>query len=552
MIRLPKEGEEVPDEPAPSVALVSDLPSRPTPAEERHKLVELRTGPVVWEPSEELWRVPVPPERWVAASLLASESLHHPLSTLFGEDSRSPLGTIRIHALFLGIRPSAGVHLLCDLDAERPRLPTLSTSFPYVAPFEREIAEMFGIVFDGSTDRRPLLLHEGHPTPPLLKGPDSAPDGQRADYPFLPVDGEGIFEVPVGPVHAGVIEPGHFRFQVVGEKILNLEVRLGYTHKGTERLFEGKPVGLGTIWAESVSGDMSVAGSVAYAHAVERALELPVRPEDETVRGLLMETERIAFLLGDVAGIALDVGYPVGAAGANRYREAAYQTLRELTGSRLGRGVIGVGGLRRPVRVPATPGLEPLYEGWREGLLTLRDELLGKSSVVDRVQGTGTIPRWIAELMHFVGPTARASGLRIDLRHDRPYGAYLGSEVRIPRGTDGDVQARLLVKIEEVVEACRLARGFLSRIPEEGTPIGAVPLPPRTEGRSGLGWVESPRGELLVHVTLGAGARLERVHVRDPSFLNWPAIELAVRENVVPDFPLCNKSLNLSYSGYDR
>ncbi len=552
MIRLPKEGEEVPREPAPSVALVSDFPSRPTPAEERRMLLELGTTSVAWDPSEELWRVPVPPERWNAAAALALDSLHHPLSTLFGEDARSYLGKIRIHALFLGTLPSGGVHFVCAIDPDRPTLPTLSTTLPYAAPFEREVAEMFGVVFDGLEDRRPLLLHEGHPAPPLLKGPDSAPDGQRVEYPFSMVEGEGVYEVPVGPVHAGVIEPGHFRFQVVGENILDLEVRLGYNHKGTERLFEGKPSDLGTIWAESVSGDMSIAGSVAYAHAVERALELPVPPDDEILRGLLMETERMAFLCGDVAGIALDVGYPVGAAHANRLRESAYQTLQALTGSRLGRGVVGVGGLRRPVRVSATPELGGTYERLRDGIVALREELLGKSSVVDRLQGTGTIPRWIAELMHFVGPTARASGLRIDLRHDRPYGAYLGNEVRVPRGIDGDVQARLVVKIEEIVESCRLAQRFLSSVRQGVSVPGDVPAQPGTEGRSGLGWVESPRGEYLVHVTLGPGAKLERVHVRDPSFLNWPAIELAVRGNIVPDFPLCNKSLNLSYSGYDR
>lgn len=552
MTKLPKEGEELPVEPAPSVALASDLPGRPTPAEERRKLLELGTDSVSWDPSEELWRVQVPSEQWVTAGALVIDELHHPLSTLFAEDARGSVGKLSINALFLGIRPSGGVHLLCALDPNHPTLPTLSTEIPYVTSFEREVAEMFGIRFDGLEDRRPLLLHERHPAPPLLKGPDSEPDGHRADYSFVSVSGEGIYEVPVGPVHAGIIEPGHFRFQVVGERILNLEVRLGYTHKGTERLFEGRPNELGTIWAESISGDMAVAGAVAYAHAIERALEIPVGPADECVRGLLMETERIAFLCGDVAGISQDVGYPVGAAQANRLRESTYQTLCALSGSRLGRGIVGVGGLRRRIPVATIPMLEDTYDRLREGILALRDELLGKSSVVDRLQGTGTIPRWIAELMHFVGPTARASGLRIDLRQDRPYGAYLENPVRVPRGIEGDVQARLVVKVEEIVEACRLARGFVSGASGSRTQPNDTPTPRGNERRSGLGWVESPRGEFLVHVTLGPGGRLERVHARDPSFLNWPAIELAVRDNIVPDFPLCNKSLNLSYSGYDR
>jgi len=552
MIRLPKEGEELPAEPAPSVALVSDRPNRPTPAEERRALLELGTGIVVWEPAEELWRMPVPRDRWTDAVAFAADGLHHPLSTLFGEDVRRLHGAIRVHALCLGAQPSGGVHVVCDLDPAHPAVPTLSRTLPYVAPFEREIAEMFGVVFDGAEDRRPLLLHERHPSPPLLKGPTSAPDGHRVDYPFPEVGGAGVYEVPVGPVHAGVIEPGHFRFQVVGERILDLEVRLGYTHKGTERLFEGRPHDQATIWAESISGDMSVAGAVAYAHAVERALGLPVLPANEVSRGLLLETERIAFLCGDVAGISLDVGYPVGAAEANRLREAAYQLLRRLTGSRLGRGAVAVGGLRRPLAPIAPEAYGETVDGIRDGIVALREELLGKSSVLDRLQGTGTLPRWIAELMHFVGPTARASGLRIDLRHDRPYGAYVGEEVRVPRGIDGDVLARLGVKVDEIVEACRLGRSFLARTPERAPNPRDFLRPSASGSRTGLGWVESPRGEFLVHVSLGADARLERVHVRDPSFLNWPAIELAVRENIVPDFPLCNKSLNLSYSGYDR
>lgn len=548
---LPKEGEEVPLEPGRSVALVSDLPSRPTPAEERRRLLELGTGRVDWDLSEELWRVPVPPREWVAAATFCGETLHHPLSTLFGEDARALGAGFRIHALFLGVGPSGGAHLIAELDADHPTVASLSGTLPYVTPFEREIAEMFGIDFEGAVDRRPLLLHERHPSPPMRQGPPSPPDGHRVAYDFSPVEGEGVYEVPVGPVHAGVIEPGHFRFQVVGERILDLEVRLGYTHKGTERLLEGRPYGLGTVWAESVSGDMSVAGGVAYAHAVERALGIVLPPATEALRGLLLETERIACLCGDVAGIALDVGYPVGAAEANRLRESAYGTLRGLTGSRLGRGIVAVGGLRRPLQLDSPSHLDETFDELREGIVGLHEELLGKSSVVDRLQGTGVIPRWIAELMHFVGPTARASGLRIDLRRDRPYGAYVGGEVRVPRGIDGDVQARLMVKVEEIVEATRLARRFLPKAGGDRLATAPPPTAPPS-GCSGLGWVESPRGEFLVHATIGPVGRLTRVHVRDPSFLNWPAIEFAVRDNIVPDFPLCNKSLNLSYSGYDR
>ncbi len=543
-----QEGEETP---LPPVGTRPPLPvdrNRPDRVEEERTLGALGAGPVTWLEGEGLWALSVDPERWPAICRCISEVMHHPLSTLFGEEAH---GGIRLHALFLGHDPTPGVHVRCPLHPGVLSAPSLAATIPFVAPFEREVAEMFGVTFLGAMDRRPLLLHERHSAPPLRKGPPATPTGELEPYVFPPVEGEGVYEIPVGPVHAGVIEPGHFRFQAVGEEILDLEVRLGYTHKGTERLFEGQPVARGTLWAESISGDMSVAGGVAYAHAAERALDSRVPAVTEAARGLLLELERIAFLCGDVAGISLDVGYAVGAARANRLRERTYAGLRSLTGSRLGRAIVGVGGFRRPLVLGDPAELILTLRETSARIQALRDHLLDKSSVVDRLQGTGIIHRWTAELLHFLGPTARASGLRIDLRVDRPYGPYRDVEVHVPRGLQGDVQDRLTVKVDEVVEACRLSETFLGRLGQGIPPAPATPPPPG-EPREGLGWVESPRGEFLVYLALAPDGTLGRVHVRDPSFLTWPAIEQAVRGNIVPDFPLCNKSLNLSYSGYDR
>ncbi len=546
-----REGEESPPaSPPPTLAPTGDVWRR-TRAEEEDLLLRLGLGPTRWSLGERMWWVSVHPDGWVAACEQVTGPLGHPLSTLFAEDVQDRGGGVQVHALFLGNDPTPGVHLCCPLGEREPKLPSLGGTLPYVVPFEREIAEMFGVEFEGALDRRPLLLHETHPRPPLRRGGPSPPSGVRAPYAFTPVEGEGVHEVAVGPVHAGVIEPGHFRFQVLGEKILDLETRFGYTHKGTERLFEGQTVGRGTVWAESVSGDMSVAGGVAYAHAVERALDLALPPEVEEARGLLLELERVAFLSGDVAGISLDVGYAVGAARANIQRERAYGLLQALTGSRLGRFAVGVGGFRRPLALETLDQIPGILRDISEAIQALFDLLLDKSSVVDRLQGTGIVPRWLAEMLHFLGPTARASGLRIDLRADRPYGAYHGREVRVPRGLAGDVLARLTVKVQEILEACRLATLFHRSL--NGGVAWRVPVPaPNSSAAAGLGWVESPRGELLVYVQTGTDGRLQRVHVRDASFLTWPAIEFAVRGNIVPDFPLYNKSLNLSYSGYDR
>ncbi|MHB8352646.1 MAG: hydrogenase large subunit, partial [Thermoplasmata archaeon] len=493
---------------------------------EQQLLVGLHAGPVLWEPTEELWGLTVEPAAWKWSCSGASDGLGHPLATLFGETVQDPKRGLRVHALFLGRGASAGVHLQVLLDPHRPTLTSLVDRIPYVSPFEREVAETFGVAFDGARDRRPLLLH-GWPRPPADDPGTPPPEllpRECPSYPFTPVEGEGVHEVAVGPVHAGIIEPGHFRFQVVGERILRLEVRLGYTHKGTERLMEGQAAHRGTIWAESVSGDMSLAGAMAYAQAIERAWELQVPPSEENDRGLLLELERVAFLLGDVAGISLDVGYAVGAARANELRERAYRLLASLTGSRLGRATIGVGGLRRPLLPVPIDGVASTLKGIGEDIRILSEELLAKSSVLDRLEGTGTIPRWVAELVPCVGPTARASGLRVDVRHDRPYGPYRTQEVRVPRGLEGDVKARFVVKVEEIGEACRLAGRFLHET-EKGAPTAprAASIPPPGP-RSGLGWVESPRGEMLVYAHLDAQGHIVRVHFRDPSFLTWPVL----------------------------
>jgi Ni,Fe-hydrogenase III large subunit len=297
---------------------------------------------------------------------------------------------------------------------------------------------------------------------------------------------------------------------------------------------------------------MLVAGAVAFCHAVERALQLPPPLGAELARGLLLELERTAFLLEDVAGIALDTGYAAGSAQANVLRECAYEAMADLTGARLGRGVVVPRGLRRSLRTETFLPIGAQLGGMAEGISKLHEHLLENSAVEDRMLGTGAISSEVAEALNLVGPVARASGIDRDHRRDRPYGAYRDHPARVVLKERGDVAARLSVKVQEIREACRLAGAFLTDL-RAGAPV----LSPQPAGRlrgeaHGLGWVESPRGEYLVYVAIESGPTLSRVHLRDPSFLNWPAIERAVQGNIVPDFPLCNKSLNLSYSGNDR
>ena len=504
----------------------------------------------LWDPCERLWQIAIASSRWRLTSQSCQTLDGLRLGSLWGEDTGRSV--LRVHAVWLPSGPGSGLHLVTELPTDSPRLSTLLPDVPAALYFEREISEMFGIEFVSSPDPRPLLLHMSHDFPPLRKRTaPSRPSGERKTYEFPPVEGEGVYEVPVGPVHAGIIEPGHFRFQVVGEEILSLEVRLGYTHKGTEKLFEGRTPVSSVPLAESVSGDTPIAGAFAYSTAVESALDLQVDAATQAARGLLLEIERVAFLLGDIAGIALDVGYAAGAARANALRQIAYDALEAATGARTGRGVLTIGGLLRPLDRSLGPLLTPRMGTIGKGTTSLLEHLLTHPSVFDRIHGTGTVPLNVAMALQLVGPVARASGLDRDVRSDMPYGPYVGRVVHVPHEQSADVEARLRVKAAEVIEGCRLVLEFLADGATE-----APAAPPLVSGgldeRHGLGLVESPRGEYLTWVSIAPDGRLARVHVREPSFLNWPAIEYAVKGNIVPDFPLCNKSLNLSYSGFDR
>ena len=545
MSGIPMEGD-VPATIAPSAPVPPSAPS-PGRKEEFDWVGSFAPSIPIGDDAGRPWRLELPSERWKEVTLTLDRALHHRLASFWAEHWTD--GASRLHTLWMGDASCRGIHLITVLPAGNAGVPSLLPEIPAALYFEREMREMYGVEFLGAADRRPLLLHYQHSGPPMRPG-TSPPRDARAPFAFPITEGEGIYEIPVGPVHAGIIEPGHFRFQVVGEQILNLEVRLGYTHKATEKRFEGRSPSLGVLLAESVSGDSSVAGAVAFLEAVEQALGIEVSRSAQLSRGLLLELERMAFLLGDVAGIALDVGYAAGAAQANFLRERSYEGLEMVGGSRLGRGTLAPGGLARPLASDmGTPLAETLALVAR-GNEELLEHLLSRPSVVDRLRGTGEVRTDVARALALVGPAARASGLDRDVRRDRPYGAYREVAVRVAGERAGDVEARLKVKVAEIAEACRLASEF-QRAGALGSAKAPSSLPARSAG-DGLGVVEAPRGEFLIWVSVGEEGTLRRVHVRDPSYLNWPAIEYAVKGNIVPDFPLCNKSLNLSYSGFDR
>jgi Ni,Fe-hydrogenase III large subunit/Ni,Fe-hydrogenase III component G len=475
-------------------------------------------------------------------------SLDCALVSIFATDERARDRRFKIHYVF-SCKDDAFVIIQINIDETFPRFATLTHKIPAANWYEREIQDMFGLVPDGHTDPRRLIHFEDWPSGqfPLRKDFDirTKPERVKGEYVYRRVDGEGVYEIPVGPVHAGVIEPGHFRFSVAGEPILNLEIRHFYTHKGVEKLFESMNLDKAVFLAERISGDNSVAHAVAFCQAVEKIAGVDIPPRAKYIRTILLELERIYNHFGDIAGIATDVAYPFGAAHASRLKERVMQLNEKVTGSRLLRGMNTAGGVRRDIgdkNEMISKELSSLQNNFRE----LMEQLISSPSVADRIETTGRISSEIAKGLHVIGPAGRASGIDRDTRRDHPYAAYQELEFKVPVRKAGDVNARTLVRADEVYESIALIQQALSRLPEGDikTVLNKIP-----DGYA-LGYSEAPRGETLYWVHI-SNNRIERCKVRDPSFCNWLAIEYAVLDNIVPDFPIINKSLSLSYSGND-
>jgi Ni,Fe-hydrogenase III large subunit/Ni,Fe-hydrogenase III component G len=448
--------------------------------------------------------------------------------------------------------PTLAVVVETAVPSRDPTFPSLATRSFAASRYEREIQDLFGLIALGHPDPRRLPLHQFWPAdyhplradaPPV---PEFSDDGRP--FPFRRVEGEGIFEITVGPVHAGIIEPGHFRFSVEGETIVNLESRLYFVHKGTEKLFETLPFERTVALAERISGDTSVGHALAYCQALEALSGTAVPPRAAWLRVLYLEMERLHNHVGDVGAIVNDTGYAFGHAHCTRLREDLMRLDARLTGHRLLRGTI----------VPGGVAVDPGNDALRSAALAVArivaefEEIariaLRNTMVLERLQGTGRLTQETASEMQVVGLVGRASGLDADARRDAPFAAYDGLDVQVATRREGDVWARTLVRLEEAHEAGRLVGEVARRIP--GGPVVA-PLG-RMPGRAhAFGLVEGWRGPLLHWVLTGERGELVRVKVKDPSFVNWPALEYAVLKNIVPDFPLCNKSFNLSYSGND-
>lgn len=492
----------------------------------------------------------IEPEQILSLAEVLRDPCGAELMCMAANDRRGEAGVFEVNYLFGSGAEDWFVHATVSTAAETPALPSMATFFFPASRYEREIQDMFGIEFVGNPDPRPLVRHMFWPEGfyPLRKDavlPEPfVNDGST--FPFTPVGGEGVYEIPVGPVHAGIIEPGHFRFSVVGETIIDLSIRLSYTHKGTEKLFEGKRPAEGVPLAERISGDTTVGHSLAYCQALERLAGTAVPARAQYLRVILLEMERLYNHIADFGAIANDTGFAVAHAHCFRIRERLLRLNKQLTGNRLLRGGVALGGVGQDL--PAQLDLVAELEAIRVDFDEVVEISLNNTMLMNRLEGTGRLTRQTAADHGVLGYVARASGINLDARRDHPFAAYQWLKTNVPVFEAGDVYSRAMVRVHEVRESVSLIQRALEQLPEG--PL-QVPLGPLPAFEPAWGLVEGWRGTILHWVMADADGKLYRVKVKDPSFVNWPALEFAVLKNIVPDFPLCNKSFNASYSGND-
>ncbi len=483
------------------------------------------------------------------------------LATIIGTDERNNGGGFVIRYVFEKTGEDVFMFVIVSL-GNANSFPSIVSCVPAASLYEREIRDMLGLLPVGNPDTRPLVLHEHWPQGvyPLRKEFDIKTKVARKEgqYEFVRVEGDGICEIPVGPVHAGIIEPGHFRFSVLGENIINLETRLFYAHKGVEKLAESMaPEGVVSL-AERISGDESVANSTAYCQAVEKLLQVQVPDRAKKIRTVFAELERIYNHIGTLGGMATDAGFAFGAARLNILKERMMRLNETLCGSRILFGVNRIGGVRCEVE---RENQKLILEKTGE---TLRDFdrmaafLKSKASLIDRLRDTGKISKKAARDLGIVGVAARCVGIDVDTRRDHPYASYAIHNGRTPQQAmqdqiemekrAGDAMSRFEVRIKEVRDSFDIIKnsldlesdGLYAEIPEAMEPF-----------KSALGYAESHRGQTLHWVMTGENNSIFRYKVRTASFCNWPIMEFAVSSDIVPDFPLVNKSFDLSYSGND-
>jgi Ni,Fe-hydrogenase III large subunit len=458
------------------------------------------------------------------------------------------------------VRESAG-DMLCiaTVDAIDGALPSLAQMHAPALRLERAASDLYGLRFVGLPDTRPWLDHGHWPLehplaselrPAALDAHGDAPRRQGETYAFLPADGPSLHQIPVGPVHAGIIEPGHFRFTASGETVVRLEERLGYVHRGIERQLIGRTIQTAAPLAARVSGDSTVAYSFAFALAVEQALQLQPPPRAQWLRGVMGELERIANHLGDIGAICNDAAFALLQAECSILREHTLRACAEAFGHRLMMDRIVPGGVAIDLGAAGVAAILGLTARLERDFPELVELYENTASLQDRTVGTGVLTGALAAQFAAGGYVGRASGRAFDARSAMPYAPYDELKIGIATRSEGDVDARVWIRIFEVQESVRWLQAALAALPA-GSTRADLPMPGSGVVRESTALVEGFRGDILVYVRLSDTLTLERCHLRDPSWFQWPLLEAAIAGNIVADFPLCNKSFNCSYAGHD-
>ncbi|HME23553.1 MAG TPA: hydrogenase expression protein HypE [Acetobacteraceae bacterium] len=424
----------------------------------------------------------------------------------------------------------AGVVVL-SLDCPDGCYPSVGALHAPAIRLERAARDLFGLDPIGLPDRRPWLDHGANPTA----------------YPFLPVEGEGLHQIPVGPVHAGIIEPGHFRFTADGETVVRLEQRLGYVHKGIDHLMHGATIDHAARLAGRISGDSTVAYAFAFARAVESALGIEPPPRAVWLRGVMAELERIANHLGDFGAICNDASFSLMLAHCGILRERVLRCAAACFGHRLMMDVIVPGGVAIDLPTDGDAAIRSLIDEIRARFPALVELYDKTASLQDRTVGTGILSAELARRFGAGGYVGRASGRDFDARRSIGYPPYDRLRFEVPVLSEGDVNARALIRIKEIEQSLSLLEQMLNDLPLGDMRVAVEP----SGSGEGVALVEAFRGDVLVWLRIDPAGRIDRCHLRDASWFQWPLLEAAIEGNIVADFPLCNKSFNCSYSGHD-
>jgi Ni,Fe-hydrogenase III large subunit/Ni,Fe-hydrogenase III component G len=495
----------------------------------------------------------------LAATLVGPHAMV--LATVVASDDIATDGDLKVRYVFEPAVPDVPdrfVTLVVSADPAQPEVPSLTPTVPAANWHEREMQDLFGIVAVGHPDPRTLVVHDGWPRGvfPLRKSFDGSrrvPVEPGVEFPHVVADGEGVFEIPVGPIHAGIIEPGHFRFTSVGETVLHLDARLFYTHRGLEKRMEGLAPHDAFYVVERICGVCSLAHGLGYSEALEQIAGVDVPVRASLIRSIALELERLYNHVGDIGNICAGASFHYGAATGMRAKERLQQLNERLAGNRFLRGLVMPGGVRLDLTADLLAALAATMETTLGELDGLMARIEGNPSVLDRLDDTGILSRKAVLDLAVAGVAARASGVDRDARRAHPHAAFAGPtppDLHVATADAGDVNARVFVRALEARESIRLVGEFVRRL--EPGPL-SVTLGERVPGRRiGLSAIESPRGEAVHWLSTDADGRVARYHLRSPSYHNWPAVALAAETAIVPDFPLVNKSFELCYSCTDR